>query len=104
MEKVIRDGKVAIIFSYGFNTGWYSWNAEHEELIFSPKIVKMIEEERQSEIDNEWIEKELGIPDVYCGGAENLQILWLEKGTAFIIEEYDGAESVKTLEDLTIIA
>jgi hypothetical protein len=28
MEKVIRDGKVAVLYSPGYGAGWYSWNRD----------------------------------------------------------------------------
>lgn len=103
MEKVIRDGKVAILISRGFGAGWYSWN-NNLELVFSPKIVEMVEQGRSKEIDEEWIEENLGFENIYCGGAANLEINWLPVGTRFIIEEYDGAESLKTIDDLALTA
>ena len=103
MEKVIRNGKVAVLYSPGFGAGWYSWN-ERKELIFHPKLVEMVENNKQSKITEQWIEENLGIDNVYCGGAADLQIKWLDEGTAFIINEYDGSESIETLENLTLIA
>ena len=50
------------------------------------------------------MEENLGINNAYCGGAGDLQIKWLDEGTAFIINEYDGSESIETLENLTLIA
>ncbi len=103
-EKVIRDNKVAVLYSSGFGAGWYSWNPEHKELLFHPKLVAMVEAGKQSDITKEWLENELGILDVYCGGASDLKIQWLVEGTAFTIDEYDGAESIETLDSLTLIA
>lgn len=103
MEKVIRNGQVAVLISRGFGAGWYSWNS-NLELVFSPKIVEMVEQGKSSEIDEDWIKDNLGIEDVYCGGARNLEINWLAIGTRFIIEEYDGAESLRTIDDLSLIA
>jgi hypothetical protein len=103
MEKVIRDGKVAILISRGFGAGWYSWN-NNLELVFSPKIVEMVEQGKEKEIDEEWVEENLGFKNVYCGGASNLEINWLPVGARFIIEEYDGAESLKTIDDLALTA
>ncbi len=54
----------------------------------------MIEAGRQGEIDEEWCEKELGIKDVYCGGASDLSIKWVKEGERFSINEYDGSESL----------
>lgn len=104
MKKVIKDGKVAVLISSGFGAGWYTWNSEYKELLFSPKLVEMVEANRQNEITEDWVKQELGISDIYCGGASDLTIMWLKEGTAFIVEEYDGSESIRTLNDLTLVA
>ena len=64
----------------------------------------MVENNRQSEITTQWIQENLGINNVYCGGADDLQIEWLDEGTVFEIDEYDGSESIITLGNLTLIA
>ena len=104
MEKVIRDDKVAVLISHGFGAGWYSWNSEHKELLFHPKLVEMVEQGKAEEIDDEWLKSNLGIDDVYSGGAASLQIHWLPVGTPFEVDEYDGAESLRTIDDLVLIA
>lgn len=104
MEKVIRDGKVAVLVSHGFGAGWYSWNLEHQELLFHPKLVEIVEQGKADQIDKYWIKENLGIEDVYCGGTSDLKIHWLPVGTAFQVEEYDGAESLRTIDDLCIVA
>jgi len=103
MEKVIRDGKVAILISHGYGAGWYTWNTDYQELLFNPKLVKMVEDGRAKEIDKDWVKENLGI-SIYAGGAEGLSIYWLPIGTCFKVEEYDGAESLETFDDLTLIA
>jgi hypothetical protein len=55
-------------------------------------------------ITEEWVKENLGLEGVYCGGAEELQIVWLPVGTAFMIGEYNGAESLMPMGDLVIIA
>ena len=104
MEKVIRKNEVAVLISHGFGGGWHSWNTENPELLFSPKIVEMVEQNRANEIDEDWVLKNLGISDIYCGGASSLQIHWLPVGTAFKVDEYDGAESLETIADLVLVA
>ena len=93
MEKVIRDGDVAVLYSPGFGAGWYTWHHKLE-LVFSPVVVAMVETGFRSQIAG-WV-KEL-YPDAYiCTvGAVDLQIEWLPVGTTFEIEEYDGSESVR---------
>lgn len=104
MEKVIRNNEVAVLISKGFGAGWYSWNTEHKELLYHPKLVEMVEQNRTNEIDEDWVLKNLGIKGVYCGGAKDLQIHWLPVGTNFEVNEYDGAESLQTLANLVFIA
>jgi len=104
MEKVIRNGEVAVLISQGFGAGWYSWNTEYPELLFNPKLVEMVEQNRQEDIDEDWVKENLGIEDIYCGGACDLVIRWITVGTAFKITEYDGAEGIMTMEDFLLIA
>ena len=104
MEKVIRDGKVAVLVSHGFGAGWYSWNKENQDLLFHPKLVEMVEQKRQREIDDEWVKENLGLDDVYCGGVSSLEIYWLPIGTDFEILEFDGHEILMTVDNLTLKA
>lgn len=103
MEKVIRNGKVAVLISPDFGAGWYTWNQEHKQLLFDSKLVEMVEQNRRSEITEEWVKENLGI-DIYTGGARDLTIVWLDEGTDFEVEEYDGSESLRTIEDLSLRA
>jgi len=103
MEKVIRNNQVAVLISPGFGAGWYSWN-DNQELLFNPKLVEMVEQNRASEIDKNWVKENLGIENVHCGGARNLQIVWLPVGTFFRIDECDGFESLLTIRNLELVA
>ena len=90
-NKVIRNDMVAICLSPGFGAGWSTWG---DVSPFEPKVVEMIEKGKRNEITEEWCKKELGIEYQYCGGASNLEIVWLPVGTKFSINEYDGSESI----------
>ena len=104
MEKVIKDGKVAVLVSHGFGTGWYSWHSK-EALVFHPKIVELVEQNKHDEITEELCKEILGADEYICTlGADGLSVHWLPIGTPFIIEEYDGAESLKTADFLTLVA
>lgn len=103
MEKVIRDGKVAVAYSPGYGAGWSSWHGI-TELIFHPAIIEAIEAGTQNEITPDWIEEKLGFANVYCSGAEDLQIMWIPTGTKFAIEEYDGSEYIITENNLPLTA
>jgi hypothetical protein len=49
MEKVIRDGKVGVLYSPGHGAGWYSWH-DVEELIYDPSIVGWVEQGQLNKI------------------------------------------------------
>ena len=100
MDKVIRDGKVAVLVSPGYGAGWSTWETKLSQdiLLFSPLIVEMVEAGRQKEITEGWINEKFGVEDVYPGGAYQLEIEWVEVGTKFTIREYDGSEWLEELD------
>lgn len=103
-EKYIRNDKVAVAYSPGFGAGWSTWESDQklaETLMFHPDIINMILSNKQSEIDEDWLVEHFGeeFEAVYCGGASNLSIKWIPVGTQFRIDEYDGNESVITLDN-----
>ena len=99
MERVVKDGKVAVCYSPGYGAGWSSYadNDLQETLMFHPAIVNMILEGKQNLIDEQWLIDNLGkeYEDVYTGGANDLVIEWVPQGSLVRINEYDGYESVE---------
>ena len=94
MEKYYNDKEeVAVLYSPKYGAGWYSWNEGIKDIVFDKRIVQMILD--GNTVTHEFMEN-LGY-DGYWGGAKNLAIEWLPKGTIFEIEEYDGYESVHVL-------
>jgi hypothetical protein len=89
MEKVIREGKVGVLISPGYGAGFYNWGAPIEA-IFNPTLIELVEQQKVEEAID-FVEKTW--EGVYSGGVQDLQVVWIEEGTRFIIEEYDGAES-----------
>ena len=89
MEKIIRDGKVAVAVSGDFGAGWSTWcdvdpmDARFNQLFLDGK------HQEAADLCNEL---DLG----YAGGAKDVEIRWVPIGTEFIITEYDGAESLQT--------
>jgi hypothetical protein len=90
MKKYIKDGKVAVLYSPDYGAGWYSWNSNNEELLFDKEIVEAVLADNR-ELAAEIAKKKY---DAYTGGAKNLQIEWIDEGTQFEVEEYDGYESI----------
>jgi len=109
MEKVIRDGKVAVLYSPGYGAGWTTWEYDsklHEIMLFHPLIVEKVESGKECDINRDWLVENFGedFRNVYCGGVYQLEIKWLPEGTAFMIDEYDGFEAITTTEHLIHIA
>jgi len=105
MDKVIRDGEVAVLISSGYGSGWSTWYGGDPDglLLFHPKLVQMVEEGRELEITSEWIENELGLEGVYTGGVDGLCVEWVPVGTKFFIDDYDGAEYLQTIDKINWI-
>ena len=97
MEKLIRDGKVAVLYSPGFGAGWFTWNTYAPECLFDPEIVKIVLGEERGNIE-EIAESKWATNDnyFYAGGWRDLEVEWLDEGSEFVIDEYDGSESIKT--------
>lgn len=99
MDKVIRDGKVAVLYSPGFGAGWSTWSrGEYDnKVLFDPMIVQCVE---AGDFDKLTTYMTLWYPDMYLGGMDSLEIAWLPEGALFRITEYDGSESIEVKEDM----
>jgi hypothetical protein len=94
MDKVIRDDKVAVIYSPGFGAGWSSWNTVYPNIIFDPRVVAWIENGKNVA---EKPDLEAYLEETYPEGYFSLhktEIAWIPVGTMFRIHEYDGSESI----------
>ena len=107
MEKYIRDGKVAVLISPGFGAGWSTWNPFYPQMLFDPVIVEMLLNVQK--LDAAFVtgqiqaHVEVNYPDAYVGGLENLAVKWIPVGTEFIVNEYDGSESLRIKNDIAWI-
>lgn len=88
MNKLIKDGQVAVLVSRGYGGGWGSEGLN----VFEPEIVEAILDGK-SYRDIEAIAEDI-YPNQYLGGLDSLEVQWVPVGTRFRIEEYDGAETL----------
>jgi len=93
MEKVIKDGKVAVLISTGYGAGWSTWNTESPEMLFDPTLVQMVEADADMSELVAYAEKQW--PNAYHGGLDELAVCWIDQGTEFRINEYDGSERIE---------
>jgi hypothetical protein len=96
MNKLVRDGMVAVLYSPDYGSGWYTWNTNQPELLFDPAIVQLVEEEKFDELKTYVT---LKYPNIYEGGMWELKIAWIPEGAMFRINEYDGDESIELKDD-----
>ncbi len=87
--------KIGIVYSPGFGAGWSSWGDDNSAL--DQEMARAIEAgEPLPEIlriaNKNW-------PNQYTGGLENVRVQWVDEGTQFLIDEYDGSESVVLRDD-----
>ena len=96
-DKVIRDGKVAVIVSRGYGAGWSTWarDAHAEWCLHAPELVEALE---AGDIDKFRALAEARGEGIYLGGAskKQLDIEWVPQGQPFYVHEYDGSEWVVT--------
>jgi len=95
VDKLIDNGKVAVLYSPGFGAGWSTWNQEVPEILFDPAIVVFVEKDQWAELGTY---VRLKYPDIYKGGMEDLAIAWVPEGMLFKVNEYDGSESIELKE------
>jgi|SRR6478735_9635950 len=94
VERLIKDGKVAVLVSPGFGAGWSTWNTDlGESAIFDADIARAV----LANDGTAWAAAERKYPDAYLGGVNQLVVEWVDKGTRFEIQEYDGSESLREL-------
>lgn len=103
-DRVVRDGTdTGVLVSPGYGAGFTTWNSISP---FQPLAVMAVLLKRKDLIQNATEEEleTMGDRDAYLGGADDLTVEWLPFHTRFRIEEYDGSEYLRTLEDLIYIA
>lgn len=95
MEKIIRDGMVAVAVSPGFGAGWSTWNKVDP---MDARFNQLFLDGKYEEAADLCQELDLG----YGGGSArrgDVEIRWIPVGTRFVIQEYDGAEDLMTIDD-----
>lgn len=105
IPKVYKDGKVAVLYSAEYGSGWYSDNTYFPECLFAPEIVNWILAGKPQD----------SIPmltEIFPYSSEcdfrcalgSLEITWVETGEEFIIKAYDGMETVVLKRDMPFLS
>ena len=67
-------------------------------MLFDPTLVQMVEADADMSELVAYAEKQW--PDAYHGGLDGLDVRWIDQGTEFRINEYDGSESIEVKNEL----
>lgn len=96
-------GLVAVLISPGFGAGWSSWGDtdQIEGMLFDCRLVDFVLSHGTEGLGA--YAESIGYTG-YMGGAEDVRVEWLEPGTRFMIDEYDGSESIRTFDHLSHVA
>ncbi len=82
-----------------YGAGFLTWGAPLEA-IFNPTLIELVESKKLDEaiefVETTW-------PGLYTGGVSSLRVVWLDEGTQFRIDEYDGAECIEILNEVNWI-
>lgn len=103
MNKIEKDGDIAVLYSPGFGAGWSTWNTEtreiQERLLMDAEIVQDVLDGAKPEDIEAIVERIFGKDVIYTGGVHQLHVEWIPKGCQFEINEYDGSESIHVIGD-----
>lgn len=107
MKKYLNDdGKVGVLVSYGYGAGWSTWNKDEYREFFAmdKKLIEMKLNKTPLKEVEEYCKSGTGEDYTSMAGWNQAEIEWVGKGNSFCIEEYDGNESLRFINDLSMTA
>lgn len=93
----VNHENIGVLCSFGFGAGFSTWNDPN--LASDKRVVEYWIRNREY-MPEERVKKYLesiGYYNVYMGGWDTIDIVWVPIGSYWRIEEYDGAERVEIL-------
>lgn len=96
-----------VLVSGGFGAGWSTWSDKSQQVAEYAPIIKFLEDggDRMALLDDNHplivqMCEDLGLEpgSFYTGGAKGLRVETVS--TPYLIEEYDGSESIRTSFDM----
>ena len=92
-EKLIKDGKVAVLVHADYGAGWSSAAFRRkEEILFDKDIARAVLDKDFELVKSIATQK---YPDECLLGFDRIKVVWIPVGEEFRIAEYDGYESVR---------
>ena len=103
-------GEIGILVSYGYGAGWSSWSEYGIKLAVDKRIIEKFNEHinndewrmaidsfHDNDIKTEFQNflSSIGYDNVYLGGLKDCELVFVPKGSAVRITEYDGNENLE---------
>lgn len=95
VEKYYNEkGQVGVIYSPGYGAGWSTWTSKNDDFaLFDKGLVELVLRKASNEELKSYIQSKG--QDIYVSDlGHQLEVEWMEPGTPFLIDEYDGFESI----------
>ena len=101
-----ESGQVGVLVSAGCGAGWstQAWAGFEETFLAMDKTLVSMKLSNESEdAVKDYLMQKLGkAPSMGVWG--DVKVLWLDKGTVFIIQEYGGLEDIELVDDFSMTA
>lgn len=100
MEKLIRDGKVAVIIGSGYGENWstHTGGERAVESMFCPRLALAVLGESDETVGS--VTQEL-FPELREFSVPILDVVWVPVGIRFFITEEDGKETLWREDEIT---
>jgi len=91
-EKLVRDGKVAVLIHQDYGAGWSTWSYEKaEELLFDKDIARAVLDKDFELAESIATQK---YHDECLLRLDKIKVVWIPVGEEFRLTEYDGYEHI----------
>ena len=101
-ERLVRDGRVAVLYSPGYGAGWSTWQilADRVPMMFSPQIADIVDRGLPNWQSQAYAVALVKHPDAFLRGMDDLRVRWLPIGTKFRVMEHDGNEWIEVIDEI----
>lgn len=91
-----KKGEIKVLISPGYGAGWSTWDTNSINLAVDKRIVEFFESHGRNVERDKLIDflESIGYNDVYIGGWWDIVIKTVKPNERFLINEYDGSESL----------
>ena len=100
VAKLKREGFVAVVLTCEYGGGYSTWVDYEQSLaaLFDPVVVAAVDN-MEDGLGTEGLTDYLWQTYRWDGRIENLSVEWVREGRPFIVNEYDGMESLQFLDE-----